>query len=395
MSDCCLKTEVALSGRLPFGKRVLFSLFVAAIITGLVAAAGELRLRWSIPAPPFSASLNLHTHLKITSESNLHGVSSPIRHSTNKWGMRGSDPPEGHAWDETTTIVTVGGSTTQCFYLDDTRTWAYIMEQKLLSGGHNVWVGNVGQDGHSTRGNVLVIDKVVSAIRPDYALFLVGVNDLALSLDGTWETGNPFDGNMTELALGPARSAALNRLLDHSRLAHRLYQLKRGYLDGITIRAVRYQASIPTEPLTELEAPLPAKVDDILPSLPLFRSNVLRLIRMARAIGVTPVFLTQPLLFEDNERWRGIRARMFWIGKEHRLLSGATYAHLLDRFNHELLAICAENDVACFDLAREIPHSDDFFYDMVHFNDAGAQLVGAKVAMFLAEHSLPAPLTAP
>lgn len=391
MSDCCLETEVALPARLPFGKRAVFSLFVAAIITGLVVATGELRLRWSIPAPPFSASLNLHTYLKITCEPNLHGVSSPIRHTTNKWGMRGSDPPEGRAWEETTTIVTVGGSTTQCFYLDDTRTWAYIMEQKLLHDGHNVWVGNVGQDGHSTRGNVLIMDKVVSAVRPDYVLFLVGINDLALSLEGTWETGNLFDGNMTELALGPARSAAHNRLLDHSRLAHRFYQLKRAYLDGVTIRAVRHQASIPAEPLTEPEPPLPPRVDDILPSLPLFRSNVLHLIRTARATAVTPVFLTQPLLSEDNERWREIRARTFWIRKERRLLSGATYARLLDRFNQELLAICAENDVMCFDLAREIPHSDNFFYDMVHFNDAGAELVGAKVATFLTEHLLGRP----
>jgi len=33
------------------------------------------------------------------------------------------------------------------------------------------------------------------------------------------------------------------------------------------------------------------------------------------------------------------------------------------------------------DLASEMPHSDTFFYDMVHFNDAGAELVGKKVAV--------------
>ena len=375
---------IGLAKRLSLGKRILFGLVVFMGAISLLAAAGEIGLRWFTPAPAFAASLNMYAYSRITCEPTLNGVSSPVRHTTNKWGMRGSDPPEGPAARETTTIITVGGSTTQCFYLDDKHTWSHIMERELQRRGHKVWVGNAGQDGHSTRGHVLMMDKVVSAVGADYVVFLVGVNDLSLSLDATWKTGNAFDQDMT-LALGPPRSGKLNLILDHSRLAHRLHQLKKIYVDGVSVRKVYHTGSIPSEQLTGPEDQVPENLDDILPSLPLFRRNVLYLARAARAIDAVPVFLTQPTLFEDSERWRGIRARTFWIGKERLNLSAANYARLLDHFNKELVDLCAANDIACLDLANEMPHSDTFFYDMVHFNDAGAELAGKKVAAFLDE----------
>ncbi len=381
--------------RLPLGKRVLFSLTTVGAAVGLLALAAELGLRLFAPAPAFAASLNLHTYLNTRREPDLHGVASPIRHTTNKWGMRGSDPPVGRDWEEATTIVDIGGSTTQCFYLDDTRAWPYVMEQALRRNAHNVWVGNAGQDGHSTCGHLAMMDRVISAVRPDIVLFLVGINDLSLSLNDNWATGNGYDDNMTREALGPPRSPTLNRILDHSRLAHRLYLLKQVHLDGAVVRTVRYRSTIPSDPLPGPEGPLPADIYEVLTSLPLFRANVLSLIRTARQLGITPVFLTQPLLFTDNQRWRKIRARPFWIPDEPSIISGATLARLLGRFNQELSAICDQQGVACFDLAGQVPHSEEFFYDMVHFNDAGARLVGTKTAAFLEAHCLSAPAASP
>ncbi len=166
-------------------------------------------------------------------------------------------------------------------------------------------------------------------------------------------------------------------------MALRLYRLKQVYLDGTVVRTNDYTAAIPTEPLTGEEYILPADVDEILPSLPLFRENVLAMIDQARQLGVTPVFLTQPLLFDDSPAWRGIAARTFWVRAERFNLSAASYARLLDRFNEELRSLCAAKGVTCFDLAAQIPHADECFYDLAHFNDGGADLAGRRVADFL------------
>ena len=56
--------------------------------------------------------------------------------------------------------------------------------------------------------------------------------------------------------------------------------------------------------------------------------------------------------------------------------------------NDRLKKVCAAEDVPCFDLAERIPHSEELYYDKMHFNEAGAALVGQEVASFLLESGL-------
>lgn len=371
--------------RRPLAKRVIFRIVTCFATLLFTVALIETALRILTPAPAFSASLNLHMNLDTVLEPDLHGVATPVRFTTNKWGMRGSAPPVGPAWDEATTIVAIGGSTTQCFFLDDFRTWPAVLEKELEDKGHNVWVGNAGQAGHSTIGHVAMVDGPIAQIRPNYVLFLVGVNDLSVSLRPQWR----WDESMSESLLGRARSDGLNWLLDRSRLAYRLHLAKQVHFDGSTVRSKDFSIALPTEPATGDEY-LPAPGDDqILTSLPLFRRNVVSLIEVVRSFGATPVFLTQPLLIEDLPRWAKVRARSSWMKKQKVHLTGDGYARLLDRFNSVLIDICAQRDVPCLDLAELVPHSTDYYYDLVHYNDAGAKLVGEAVGAYFHQHILP------
>jgi len=53
---------------------------------------------------------------------------------------------------------------------------------------------------------------------------------------------------------------------------------------------------------------------------------------------------------------------------------------MLDIFNQTALEVCAERDVICYDLASNIAHSEENFYDFVHFTEMGSQRVGEHVA---------------
>jgi lysophospholipase L1-like esterase len=231
------------------------------------------------------------------------------------------------------------------------------------------------------------MDEAIANIKPDYVVFLVGVNDLSLSLRPFWR----WDDTMSEMLLGRARGDALNWMLDHSRLVYGLHMLKKIHFDGTFVRTSRFSVPLPSEPVTGGEYTPSDSGNEILPSLPLFRKNVAYLIRRVREYGGTPVFLTQPLLIDQSPRWEKVRARSFWLEKERVHLTGTAYARLLDRFNEVLQAVCAEQGAPCFDLAAEVPHSTDHYYDMVHYNDAGARLVGMKVAAYLSEHVLAGP----
>ena len=80
-----------------------------------------------------------------------------IAHSKNSLGFRGEDPPIN--FNDYVTIIAVGGSTTECYYLSDGNTWIDQLGDRLEGEIGKVWVNNAGFDGHSTFGHkILMID---------------------------------------------------------------------------------------------------------------------------------------------------------------------------------------------------------------------------------------------
>src|SRR5262249_17745583 len=115
-----------------------------------------------------------------------------------------------------------------------------------------------------------------------------------------------------------------------------------------------------------------------------YRANLERIADLAIGFGVRPIFLTQPMLFEDSEEWRRVRGAFYWTRSRERPLAAATYWRMLDAYNREMLAVCAARRLECLDLAALVPHRPEYFYDAVHFTEAGAELAARHVAAFLA-----------
>ena len=104
------------------------------------------------------------------------GLDATVSVSFNSLGFRGPEPPQN--WNDSLTLICVGGSTTQCLYLSDGKTWPDLLSKRLSADIENVWVNNAGIDGHSTFGHLELLDQYLSVIRPKVLLFLVGLNDV-------------------------------------------------------------------------------------------------------------------------------------------------------------------------------------------------------------------------
>jgi hypothetical protein len=333
----------------------------------------ETAARMLSPPPPFGPWFDLRPYRKLRLQPNLPGISGPVVHSANRWGMRGEDPPA--AWDSAFTIITVGGSTTQCFYLDDTRTWPHVMQERLRGTCPRAWVGNAGLDGHSTRGHKLLMDAVISKVRPNMVIFLVGVNDLALSV-AFGDAGSPWDGSLARRI----HEGGWRGLWDRSRLLRILMTWKR-VADGAKVVPIVNHVRYTPTPLAGPEDSLPPV--DRLPSLEPFLRIVDTLAARCRALGARPVFLTQPGLFSDDPKWRTLAGGMSFLRTSRWRISAATEYRLLRAFNDSLLSRCAALRVDCLDLASRIPHDSADFYDDYHFTDRGAREVGEAVAAFV------------
>lgn len=97
-------------------------------------------------------------------------------HTKNALGFRGAPPPRD--FRDYLTIITIGGSTTECFYLSDGRTWPDLLGQNLSRRFNRVWVNNAGLDGATTYRHLILMEDYVAQLRPKVVLFLIGINDV-------------------------------------------------------------------------------------------------------------------------------------------------------------------------------------------------------------------------
>ena len=105
----------------------------------------------------------------IIHNSTLTKLEKTIIHTKNSLGFRGEDLPDN--FHDYLSIVSIGGSTTECKYLSDDKTWTAILAKKLSMEFDPLWVNNAGLDGHSTFGHIILVKDYISSIKPTIALF--------------------------------------------------------------------------------------------------------------------------------------------------------------------------------------------------------------------------------
>lgn len=356
-------------------RNIFLSISVLAASTLLSVLILEGIVRVVSPPNQFSPELPLRPHNNLELHVDLHGISPIIHNTTNRWGLRGDEPPEN--WKDYMTIIVVGGSTAQCFYLDDHKTWPYLLQEKLRTSFPRIWVGNGGLSGHSTRGHIVFVNKVITELKPRIVVLLVGVNDLGFSMnEENREHGNPAE-----------RTGLKRFLFDHSRIVQLAFLWKSILIDHATVLDRGSNSNFTPHKL-DREIELPNDLREILPALGEYKNNIQTIIRDLRSLNVTPIFLTQPLLFDTTKEWQSIVGREYSGNDKKGLVSAATFARMLHIYNETLIQISVADSVAVIDLASKIPHNTEYFYDMMHFNEKGADKVAEIVAQFIQEYSL-------
>lgn len=351
----------------------------------------EVAVRWMSPPSPFHPALSMRPSYRRQMQVDLRGVSPRGNFTTNRWGLRGDEPPD--HWNECYTIITVGGSTTQCFYLDDRKTWPRLLQDKLTTTNRRLWVGNGGLDGHSTRGHLIMMREAMARIRPDAVVALVGMNDFSLSLkELERRDGNGYDpAPNLELPEDPRDPVAglLRSASRYSRVLQIAELWKRVLGREVVLVNKSGQGTGDVMPLAQTPPELPAELELVLPQLEEFRANLKEMIAIGRAHGIRMVFLTQPHQFQDDEFHRRQYPRYYWMNTGDDSADGsppwsaAQHWLLLQEYNRNLMQVCRVEGVECYDLAAAIPHGTTCFYDTVHFNEFGADLVAREVAAYL------------
>jgi lysophospholipase L1-like esterase len=293
-------------------------------------------------------------------------------HNKNSFGFRGAPPPA--AFQDYLTIVTIGGSTTECFYLSDGRTWPDLLGQDLARDFNRVWINNAGLDGATTYRHIILMEDYLIKLRPKVVLFLIGINDV-----GT--------GNLN--ATGPHQGHYLRNLWRAFLYRSEVYSLEQNLYHYLIAqnRGLRH-AEINLREVEPLDHPSETTARQILQdyrtnSLPFFARRLEKLIQISRAHGIEPVLITQPTLYGPGvDSDTGVNLATIKVQDR---FNGRMMYDFIELYNEVTRQVAQKHGVLLIDLARELPRNSAYYYDYLHYTEPGA----AEVARIIDRHLAP------
>lgn len=294
------------------------------------------------------------------------GLDSVIIHSKNNLGFRGPDWPVDP--QQKTTIFAIGGSTTECYYLSDGKDWPARLQSRFSSVDRNIWINNAGLDGHSTFGHQILLTDYISPLKPNMVLLLVGCNEVG-RVDLT-----AYDKQQMQRESGDWRRVLVN----NSEVASLLANLRR-YLRAKEMGLLHTGVSI-TEMklLTSLDSlAIQRTISDHLVFQDSYARRLRSLLHSCHDAGITPVLITQPsLVGVGQDSLTGVDLERIDFCHD---LGGKAYWEILEVYNQTTRDVAKESHIQLIDLAHLIPKSSAYFYDCVHFTNAGAEKVAEIV----------------
>lgn len=291
-------------------------------------------------------------------------------------GFRGEElPKDSNGYQK---IITVGGSTTECFFISENKAWPQVMQSELRKKSPKTWVNNAGLNGHSSFGHLLLLKDVVLKYKPNYIYFLVGVNDMDR------QDLNQFDNRMVlgksvQMENNSWLKNAFLTLSNHSEVVNLVYNISKAinarnqkiFVDKIVQLNPKDTLSISS---SSIQSTL-AKQKSLLPA---YRRRLMQLVQVCKSNGIKPVLITQPLLLgQGTDPTTGTDLAKVRVSAE---MNGKLYWEKLELYNRVMRELCQQEHIELIDLAKLLPKDSRYFYDPMHFTNAGSIRVGQILA---------------
>jgi lysophospholipase L1-like esterase len=288
-----------------------------------------------------------------------------------------------------TRILAVGGSTTECLYVTDKRSWPWLLQDTLNQRlKQAVFVGNAGKSGLLAIHHDYLLRNYPLADKFEWIIVLVGINDLGAHLRQNY--GNRRLTVAQETLSPTYADKAYYRFLTPFRLLERTAML--GAIgetvvqdpQGLWYQSARQRRQDSLRVRT-INQP-PADFDSMLAT---YAADLRSIVDATRRMSDTHhvkqrlVLVTQPTMYreglpEDLER-------LLWgFADDASAYSTPNLAGMMDAFNQVLIQVARETNVDFIDLASMLPKDTSVFYDDAHFNDAGSARVAEVFADFFA-----------
>lgn len=362
---------------------VLLSLFIAEVTLRCIMPDDNLYYVWQP---------NLQ-HTFYPDSTIFYGIKGEKKFTINSHGCRGKEFSE-----ETQNYLCLGGSTTECLYLDDTETWWALLEQNLNEPetNHRYTFGSIGKSGITSRELYLHVKYVVPQLKHVNSLVIMpGLNDLMkrLSADSLFDDHFRFthaveDSLVNTIFLHKGRQNEKKwwRKTALFQLAQKLYHQSKPKGVPWQIQDDKGKSLTRWRKNRKNAIALLDSLPDLTTALNEYKRNLKFICDEAHSQKLNVLFLTQPVVYKDS--MTAYEQSLLWMGgigayqkeEEHHYYSPKALRQGMEMYNTALRAFCNSNHIRCIDVTRLIPRDTSVFYDDCHFNENGARLFARYLA---------------
>lgn len=269
-------------------------------------------------------------------------------------------------------IFAIGGSTTEDIILDDSTTWAHLLQNGLAARNVKAEVVNTGLSGLRAQNHLATL-KAIAGYSPDLVIFLVGGNDWNKQIKDKFEPSvggkkppylrdSPFGEILQSFVVWPLQDRFMGKTGSSKNLIV-------DQPDGFNSDKQRHSLDRPTRHLFR-----PSEVAAG------YREDLAEISRTCRDKALQCMFLTQPHAYSHSAPQELLR--LFWMTPPY-----ADYSLDLDSmiyiaalYNKFLLEFSRQNGHASCDVAAGLEPSVRLFYDDMHYTNEGARRV-AEMAL--------------
>jgi len=314
----------------------------------------------------------------------FRGISEESHFTINSLGYRGEKIKNP---DDEYRILIIGGSTSECLYLDNKETWPYLLMQELGETIDNkkVITMNIGKSGHGLRNNLLALKYLPDYYEPDLLIILTGANDVLfkLSRKNAWQPFNEDEYDRTEsytFSVTPEYSWK-------STIIYKIYKVIRLKSENINPQDGIGETLVENRLKRQNAENWINEIPDLTLALDDYEKIIERVIELSKERDSSIIYLTQPYLYKENMTSEEDASLWMTYDFGDIYYPTETMIYSMEEFNNRLLEVCEDNkDVFCMDLEKKVPKSFDYMYDDMHFNENGAKFVAKEISSFMKEN---------
>lgn len=269
------------------------------------------------------------------------------------------------------TIVFLGGSTTECQYIEEQNRFPYLvgvlLEQKT---GLKINSYNSANSGNDSLHSLNILLNKVLPIRPNIVVMMHNINDLAVLMHykSYWHN-NP---TRSTIIIDSSKSAAF---VNFKTAATDIFVI----LKNLLVPHLYGELVIKNSNLGRAfefgrDKKLTLEKKYILDE---YGMNLQTFINICKARKIIPVLMTQQnrIAELDDEESLELFKPLMDMG-----IDPNAYKEVYNSVNDVTREIGKINDITVIDLDRKISHTEEYLYDICHFNDKGSILASEIIA---------------